>query len=87
MGLKESETKTEWFREYPEPIAFRNPFTYPHISDTKRIFTSIVSATKLDLRVQNAVLQSYASISTVNDSIFLFSHMIKTHHAFSHDTQ
>ncbi|TQE02119.1 hypothetical protein C1H46_012247 [Malus baccata] len=45
MGLKESETETKWFPEYPEPTAFRNPFTYPHISDAKRIFTSIVSAT------------------------------------------
>ncbi|XP_024185427.2 pentatricopeptide repeat-containing protein At2g17670 [Rosa chinensis] len=65
----------------------KNPFTSPNLSDAKRVFNSIATATKtpLDLRVHNALLQSYAAISTVNDSIALFNHMIKTQPAFSPD--
>ncbi|KAH0973182.1 hypothetical protein GBA52_025338 [Prunus armeniaca] len=66
---------------------FRNPFTSANLSDAKKFFNSIVTTTKvpLDLRVHNALLQSYASISTLNDSISLFNHMIKTHPPFSPD--
>ncbi|KAL6220782.1 hypothetical protein ACLB2K_008537 [Fragaria x ananassa] len=63
----------------------QNPFTSPNLSDAKRVFNSIATSTRnpLDLRRHNALLQSYAAISTINDSIAFFNHMIKTQPAFS----
>ncbi|GMY11119.1 pentatricopeptide repeat-containing protein At2g17670 [Fagus crenata] len=63
-------------------------FKSPNLSDAKNLFNSIISTnnkTPLDLRYHNSLLQSYASISTVHDSISLFRHMIKSHPSFSPD--
>ncbi|XVF15998.1 hypothetical protein REPUB_Repub09cG0204400 [Reevesia pubescens] len=62
-------------------------FKTPDLSSAKKVFSSIVATTKssLDLRFHNTLLQSYASISTLKDSVSLFHHMIKTHPSFSPD--
>ncbi|XP_062102733.1 pentatricopeptide repeat-containing protein At2g17670 [Humulus lupulus] len=70
-----------------EPTKSPAPFKSPSLSDAKKIFNTIVTTARspLDQRFHNSLLQSYASISTVNDSISLLRHMIKTHPSFSPD--
>ncbi|MBA0824325.1 hypothetical protein Goarm_021001 [Gossypium armourianum] len=62
-------------------------FKSPDLSSAKKVFNYIVATTKSspDLRFHNTLLQSYASISTLNDSISLLHHMIKTQPSFSPD--
>ncbi|XP_003635566.3 pentatricopeptide repeat-containing protein At2g17670 [Vitis vinifera] len=60
-------------------------FNSPNLLDAKKLFASITttSTTPLDFRFHNALLQSYSSISTVNDSISFLRHMIKSQPSFS----
>ncbi|KAG6646365.1 pentatricopeptide repeat-containing protein At2g17670 [Carya illinoinensis] len=62
-------------------------FKTPNLSDAKKLFNSLISTTKtpLDLRFHNSLLQSYASISALQDSISLLRHMIKSHPSLSPD--
>ncbi|XP_022741009.1 pentatricopeptide repeat-containing protein At2g17670 [Durio zibethinus] len=62
-------------------------FKSPDLLSAKKVFNSIVASSKspLDLRFHNTLLQSYASISILNDSISLLYHMITTHPSFSPD--
>ncbi|KAK6288272.1 hypothetical protein POUND7_014451 [Theobroma cacao] len=62
-------------------------FKSPDLSSAKKVFNSIVVTTKapIDLRFHNTLLQSYASVSTVNDSISFLHHMVKAHPSFSPD--
>ncbi|EXC35267.1 hypothetical protein L484_026589 [Morus notabilis] len=60
-------------------------FKSPDLSAAKSLFNSISSTVNPDLNHTNSFLKSYASISTVDDSISLLRHMIKTHPAFSPD--
>ncbi|XP_048335799.2 pentatricopeptide repeat-containing protein At2g17670 [Ziziphus jujuba] len=62
-------------------------FTSPDLSDAKKLFKSIVATARAPLspRFHNSLLQSYAAISTVDDSISLLRHMIKTEPSFSPD--
>ncbi|KAF3951805.1 hypothetical protein CMV_022583 [Castanea mollissima] len=63
-------------------------FKSPNLSNAKKLFNSIISTNPkfpLDLRFHNSLLQSYSSISTVQDSIALLNHMIKSHPSFSPD--
>ncbi|KAJ7944078.1 Pentatricopeptide repeat-containing protein [Quillaja saponaria] len=68
----------------PNALTF---FKSPNISDAMKLFSSIVNRNRapLDLRFHNSLLQSYASISTINDSIAFLRHMIKSHPTFSPD--
>ncbi|KAJ4876878.1 Pentatricopeptide repeat-containing protein [Raphanus sativus] len=63
----------------------RNPFKSPDLSSAKSLFNSIASTSKLplDLKFHNSVLQSYASIATVDDAVNLFHHILKSHPSFS----
>ncbi|OMO83460.1 hypothetical protein COLO4_22522 [Corchorus olitorius] len=62
-------------------------FKSPDLSSAKKVLSSIVASTKapLDVRFHNALLQSYASVSTLNDSISFLHHMLKTQPSFSPD--
>jgi pentatricopeptide repeat protein len=77
--------KTQDSSSSPPP----SPFKSPNLSDAKKLIDSIISSTNarvpLDLRFHNSLLQSYASISTVHDSISLLRHMVKSHPSFSPD--
>ncbi|XP_050220362.1 pentatricopeptide repeat-containing protein At2g17670 [Mercurialis annua] len=55
-------------------------FQSPHLNEAKKLFNSFISTTNvpLDLRFHNSFLQSYTSISTIDDSISLLHHMIKS---------
>ncbi|PON82703.1 Tetratricopeptide-like helical domain containing protein [Trema orientale] len=80
--------KTQNGDDSSKPPNSPSPFKSPDLSDAKKLFNSIVTTSRgapLDLRFHNSLLQSYASISTVNDSISLLRHMIKTHPTFSPD--
>ncbi|CAN1226152.1 Pentatricopeptide repeat-containing protein At2g17670 [Linum perenne] len=59
----------------------------PDINEAKNLFNSHVAIARapLDLRFNNAFLQSYASISTPDNSIALLQHMSKTLPSFSPD--
>ncbi|KAE8707191.1 putative Selection and upkeep of intraepithelial T-cells protein 6 [Hibiscus syriacus] len=62
-------------------------FKSPELSSAKKVFNYIVATTKssIDLRFHNTLLRSYASISTLHDSISLLHHMLKTQPLFSPD--
>ncbi|XP_061371867.1 pentatricopeptide repeat-containing protein At2g17670 [Gastrolobium bilobum] len=62
-------------------------FRSPSLQDAKSVFNSIVNSSNgsIDLRFHNSLLQSYASISTTNDSMAFLRHMMKTHSSFSPD--
>ncbi|GMI86317.1 hypothetical protein like AT2G17670 [Hibiscus trionum] len=62
-------------------------FKSPDLSSAKKVFNCIVATTKssIDLRFHNTLLQSYASISALHDSISLLHHMVKTQPSFSPD--
>ncbi|VVA99417.1 unnamed protein product [Arabis nemorensis] len=66
-----------------EPL--RNPFKTPDLSDAKSLFNSIASTSRipLDLKFHNSVLQSYASIADVDDTVKLFQHILKSQPDFS----
>ncbi|KAK2352471.1 putative pentatricopeptide repeat-containing protein, mitochondrial [Trifolium repens] len=68
----------------PKPISL---FKSPSLQDAKNIFNSIVKTSNApnDFRFHNSLLQSYASISTINDSIAFLRHMAKAHPSFSPD--
>ncbi|KAM6581863.1 hypothetical protein CsatA_002785 [Cannabis sativa] len=70
-----------------EPTKSPAPFKSPNLSDAKNLFNTIITTARspLDQRFHNSLLQSYASISTINDSISLLRHMSKTHPSFSPD--
>lgn len=64
-------------------------FDSPSLADARTIFNQLVSSPKkapLGLRYCNAVLQSFSSVGTLQDSIFLLNYMIKTHPTFSPDS-
>ncbi|XP_059642385.1 pentatricopeptide repeat-containing protein At2g17670 [Cornus florida] len=67
----------------------RFTFDSPNLSDAKTLFNSLVTSfaasAAQDLNFLNSILQSFAAISTLSDSISLFRHMIKTHPPFSPD--
>ncbi|XP_030469381.2 pentatricopeptide repeat-containing protein At2g17670 [Syzygium oleosum] len=70
------------------PPQLQSPFTSPDLSDAKKLFSSVVAASKspLDARLHNALLQSYAAVAaTVHDSISLLNHMVKASPCFSPD--
>ncbi|GKV44168.1 hypothetical protein SLEP1_g51374 [Rubroshorea leprosula] len=76
--------KPQQSKQHP---AIQNLLESPDLPSAKKIFNSIAATTKatLDLRFHNALLQSYASVSTVPDSISLLQHMVKTNPEFSPD--
>ncbi|KAI6700235.1 hypothetical protein NL676_014559 [Syzygium grande] len=58
----------------PPQLQSQSPFTSPDLSDAKKLFSSVVAASKspLDACLHNALLQSYAAVAaTVHDSISL----------------
>ncbi|CAL1394381.1 unnamed protein product [Linum trigynum] len=59
----------------------------PDLNDAKKLFNSLVAAARapLEVRFNNAFLQSYAAISTPDNSISLLHHMSKTLPSFSPD--
>ncbi|GAV78568.1 PPR_1 domain-containing protein/PPR_2 domain-containing protein [Cephalotus follicularis] len=69
----------------PDDSRTQNFFKSPDLKEAKTLVNSITNAAKtpLDLRFHNSLLQSYASISTVDNSISLLGHMIKTLPSFS----
>ncbi|AET01163.2 putative tetratricopeptide-like helical domain-containing protein [Medicago truncatula] len=68
----------------PKPVSV---FKSPNLQEAKSIFNSFVNSSNapIDSRFHNSLLQSYASISTINDSIAFLRHMTKTHPSFSPD--
>lgn len=61
-------------------------FKSPSLSDAKNVFNSITKSSKtIDPRFYNSILQSYSSISTVNDSVAFLHHMMKNNPSFSPD--
>ncbi|KAL5819018.1 hypothetical protein ACOSQ4_022860 [Xanthoceras sorbifolium] len=67
-------------------------FKSPDLSEAKKVFNSIAAnttkqttQTPLDRSFYNSILQSYTSISTVDNSISLLRHMIEKAPAFSPD--
>ncbi|KDP43734.1 hypothetical protein JCGZ_22361 [Jatropha curcas] len=62
-------------------------FKSPELNEAKKLFSSFISTTQTPLnnRIHNSFLQSYASISTVDNSIALLHHMTKTLPSFTPD--
>ncbi|WCJ32779.1 Tetratricopeptide repeat (TPR)-like superfamily protein [Euphorbia peplus] len=62
-------------------------FKSPDLNDAKKLFNSFTSTSRipLDNRFHNSFLQSYAAISSVDDSIALLNHMTKTAPSFAPD--
>ncbi|XAR73706.1 hypothetical protein NMG60_11007770 [Bertholletia excelsa] len=65
-------------------------FKSPNLSEAKSLFDSIVSSTsssaaRLDLKFHNSLLQSFAAISSLDDSISLLRHMVNTYAPFFPD--
>ncbi|CAK7355592.1 unnamed protein product [Dovyalis caffra] len=81
LSKKPQETQT------PQP--HRSPFKTPSLNEAKKLFNSFISTTKslqMDgLRLHNSFLKSYTSISTLDDSISLLNHMIKSLPSLSPD--
>ncbi|EOA32700.1 hypothetical protein CARUB_v10015998mg, partial [Capsella rubella] len=69
----------------PPREPFRNPFKSPSLSDAKSLFNSIATTSRipLDLKFHNSVLQSYAAIAAVDDTVKLFQHILKSQPKFS----
>ncbi|CAA2965718.1 Hypothetical predicted protein [Olea europaea subsp. europaea] len=64
------------------PISFDSP----KLSDAKSLFNSLVSTNKnppSDPRFYNSILESFSSVSSMQDSIFFLNHMMKKHPPFS----
>ncbi|CAI9111026.1 OLC1v1011159C1 [Oldenlandia corymbosa var. corymbosa] len=64
-------------------------FDSPSLSDAKTVFNKLISSPKkppLDLRFCNAILQSFSTVGTLQDSICFLNHMVKTHPTFSPDS-
>lgn len=72
---------------HPEKPKLPTVFKSASLADAKKLYTSFISTTKapLDLRFHNSLLQSYASIATLNDSISFLRHMSKVQPSFSPD--
>ncbi|XP_006340813.1 pentatricopeptide repeat-containing protein At2g17670 [Solanum tuberosum] len=63
-------------------------FDSTSLSDAKTLFNSLISNSRnptSDNKFYNAVLQSFSSNSTLQDSIFFLNHVIKVHPPFSPD--
>lgn len=63
-------------------------FDSPKLSDAKSLFNSLVTNSKntpSDSRFYNSILESFSSVSSMQDSIFFLNHMIKKHPPFSPD--
>ncbi|KAJ8764484.1 hypothetical protein K2173_006224 [Erythroxylum novogranatense] len=62
-------------------------FKSPNLNDAKKLFNSLIATARApeDPRFHNSLLQSYASISSLDDSISLLQHMIKAAPSFSPD--
>lgn len=63
-------------------------FKSPDLSEAKKVFNSIITShgsSSVDRPFYNSLLQSYSSISTVDDSIALLHHIMKKAPAFSPD--
>ncbi|KAL2468137.1 Pentatricopeptide repeat-containing protein [Forsythia ovata] len=63
-------------------------FDSPKLSDAKSLFNSFVTTSKItpsDPRFYNSILESFSSLSSLQDSIFFLNHMIKKHPPFSPD--
>ncbi|KAL0543468.1 hypothetical protein IC582_018564 [Cucumis melo] len=62
-------------------------FKSASLADAKKLYSSFISTSKapFNLRVHNSLLQSYASIATLNDSISFLRHMSKVQPSFSPD--
>lgn len=71
--------------QLPSIVAFDST----SLSDAKTLFNSLISNTRnnppSDNKFYNAILQSFSSNSTLQDSIFFLNHMIKAHPPFSPD--
>ncbi|CAF2038322.1 BnaA09g09230D [Brassica napus] len=69
----------------PHTTHSRNPFKSPNLSSAKSLFNSIAATSKtpLDTKFHNSVLQSYASIASVDDAVNLFHHILKSQPTFS----
>ncbi|EEF40668.1 pentatricopeptide repeat-containing protein At2g17670 [Ricinus communis] len=78
-------TKLQLSQKIPTPIQQKRLFKSPELNEAKEIFNSLISTTRvpLDLRFHHSFLQSYSSISTIDDSISLLRHMIKTLPSFT----
>ncbi|XP_039161679.1 pentatricopeptide repeat-containing protein At2g17670 isoform X1 [Eucalyptus grandis] len=81
--------KTRTPDSLPEPAPalpqFRSLFQSPDLSEAKKVFSSVVAASRsqLDPRLHNSLLQSYAAVASVRDSIALLNHMVKASPTFS----
>ncbi|XP_022133257.1 pentatricopeptide repeat-containing protein At2g17670 [Momordica charantia] len=62
-------------------------FKSSSLADAKKLYSSFIATTRapLDLRFYNSLLQSYASIATLNDSISFLRYMSKVQPSFSPD--
>ncbi|CAH9098709.1 unnamed protein product [Cuscuta epithymum] len=73
----------------PQPESPLITFASPSLSQAKTLFSSLISNPKKTTpshpRVFNSILQSFSSISTLQDAIFFMNHMVKTHPPFSPD--
>ncbi|KAG8378041.1 hypothetical protein BUALT_Bualt08G0096900 [Buddleja alternifolia] len=61
-------------------------FESPKLSDAKTLFNSIISSNKTlpsEPSFYSSILQSFSSVSSVQDSILFLNHMIKTYPPFS----
>nr|GLL38560.1 pentatricopeptide repeat-containing protein At2g17670 [Ipomoea trifida] len=95
---RSSKKKPQVIQQFPKKKPQLNPqsrsqspivtFTSPSLSEAKTLFTSLISDPKKapsDLRFYNSILQSFSSVSTLQDAIFFLNHMVKTHPPFSPD--
>ncbi|KAI4340869.1 hypothetical protein MLD38_025667 [Melastoma candidum] len=63
-------------------------FDSPSLSDAKAVFDSLLASPKsprLERDFYNSVLQSYSSLSTLQDSFSFLNHMVKTSPSFAPD--
>lgn len=61
-------------------------FKTPDLGDAKKLFNLIVTTRgPTDVKFHNSILQSYAAISTIDDSVSLLRHMVRTNPSFSPD--
>ncbi|KAJ4714084.1 putative Pentatricopeptide repeat-containing protein [Melia azedarach] len=71
----------------PETQKIPAVFKSPELSEAKKIFNSLITGKQnhIDRPFHNSLLQSYASISTVDNSISLLRHMIHKNPSFVPD--
>ncbi|KAJ6305177.1 hypothetical protein OIU78_020674 [Salix suchowensis] len=86
---KPTKKNTPQPHETQTPPPHKSLFKTSSLNEAKILFNSLVSTTKPrlpdNLRLHNSFLQSYTSISTLDDSISLLDHMVKTLPSLSPD--